>query len=117
MKRSVQRRAHQLGHSGVEDRELPAVGKSLDVHDAGDERAGMADDRASGLEHDGHADAAQLGQHGGRVFARRKHRLPLVSDTQTAAEIDVFQGESVLAQFPRQRHQGACGAERADRRS
>jgi hypothetical protein len=64
VERSVERRAHQLRHAGIEDGELPPVGEPLDVNHARDEAASMADDSASRFEYDRQANAAQLGQHG-----------------------------------------------------
>ena len=51
-KRAVQRRPHQLGHAGVDDREVARRRARLHVDDAREQHAGRPDDRAARLDDD-----------------------------------------------------------------
>ena len=70
----------------------------------------MAHNRATRLEDDRQADAAQFGNNGARVVGGPDNRTPFIRNAKPAAQIDMFEREPVVAQLQRKRHERLRGA-------
>ncbi len=114
---AVQRRAHQLGHAGIQHGKAQAVGILLEVDHPRQQRARGADQRTPGLDDDRKAGVAHGGKNRRRVFGRRRHRRAVVGNSQAAAEVEVLDLDAVVAQLAGQHHGPLGGAaQRIERR-
>ena len=76
MKGAVERRPHQLGHAGVDDREVAVRAAGLQIGDPGDERARRAGDGASRLDDDRQLRRAHLLDQRRHILLDRRHPPP-----------------------------------------
>ena len=95
----VERRADEVVHAGVEDDE-GLGGALLDVHDLGDQDAGIADEDAAGLEQDAGAEIAEPAADDLGIGGRRRRRriVEPIGDAEAAAGVDVVDDVAVGAQ-------------------
>jgi hypothetical protein len=94
----VHRRAHQVVHRRVDDAEVLRAG--LEVQHLGQQHAGIADQRAAGLEQQlAVAVAARVDalRAAGRPARRRRRRLVGVGDAQAAAEVEVVRWDAAAS--------------------
>src|SRR6185503_18666841 len=85
----IERRADEIVHGGVDHEEA-----RLAVLDAGDEHAGVADDRAARIEDQRVRALAEGGEDPADERRRRLLRLVLVADADAAADVDVLQANA-----------------------
>lgn len=107
----VERGADELVHAGVDDDELLGAAV-LDVLDAGEEDAGVADDGAAGLEEDAEAagDAvAEEGDEGVAEVGEGSGGGAAVVDAEAAAEVEFFDVDGAGVQVVDEGERGVGG--------
>src|SRR6185312_5762850 len=88
--RVVERRAHEVVHRRVDDGEA-ALAAAFQVFDAGDQDAGVRDQRAAGLEEQRVSSLADSTAHRRRIVGGRDRNLVAIAHADAAAQVDVRQ--------------------------
>ncbi len=90
----VERRTQQIVHRRVDDREI-ARRAGLQVRDARQQHARIADEAAARLEQQPLAPAVEQRAHHRGVVVDADRRLVAIADAEAAAEVDVVQRDAL----------------------
>src|SRR5688572_851499 len=102
----IERRTDEIVHGGVDHEEA-----GLEVLDAGDEHARVADERAARVEDQRPGALAERLEHAADECRRRLLRLVLVADADAAADIDVLEPDARGLEPVHEREQSLGGGD------
>src|SRR5271165_5571128 len=98
MRSVVEHRAHQIVHRGIENDEGLAT-IFLAVKDAGEQHAGLGNNRAAGFEQKMHAERPSHAGNHLCIGLTRRRLLAGVTHAEAAADIQIFQRDPLFAQI------------------